>query len=168
MKPYPQRKSPRLPGYDYSQSATYFITICTGQRQHLFGEIRDGVMVLNTAGEVAAACWLSIPEHYPAVTLDAFVVMPNHTHGIVFLQGEQTSFKTILGQVVNAYKGAVTARIRTQQQLGDLIIWQSRYHDHIIRDEADLNRIRAYVKNNPANWREDTFFAEVEDDTHDE
>jgi REP element-mobilizing transposase RayT len=159
MKSYPQRKSPRLPGYDYSQSGAYFATICTAQRQHLFGEIHDSIMRLNLAGEVAAGCWLSIPDHYLSVHVDMFVVMPNHTHCIVFIQDDNKDFKTILGHVVNAYKGAVTARIRAQLGVDNLIVWQSRYHDHIIRDEAGLNHIRSYIENNPARWSEDVFFA---------
>ena len=70
-----RRKSIRLQGYDYSQAGAYFITVCTHNRVPLFGEIVDGVMVLNTAGQIVEKCWCAIPEHFPQVTLDEFVVM---------------------------------------------------------------------------------------------
>lgn len=158
MPTLPQRKSPRLKGYDYSQSGAYFVTICTHQRHHIFGTITDQIMGMNAAGELAAACWLAIPDHYPDVELDAFVVMPNHIHGILVLAGESSRFTTQLGRVVNAYKGAVTARLR-DQGLIEGVIWQTRYHDHIIRDEAGLNHIRTYIEHNSALWSEDSLYS---------
>ena len=77
------RKPIRLQGYDYSGIGSYFITICTFQRAYLFGEIQSGNMVLNDCGAHAKKCWTAIPEHYPNVSLDEFVVMPNHIHGII-------------------------------------------------------------------------------------
>ena len=159
MPSYRKRKSPRLQGYDYSQAGAYFVTICTHHRQHLFGTIADDTMHCNSAGDIATDCWLSIPEHYPDVELDAFVVMPNHVHGIMLLLGADANFQTILGRVINAYKGAVTSRIRKQQN-AELVVWQTRYHDHIIRNEGSLNRIREYVQHNPALWSQDAFFSE--------
>jgi REP element-mobilizing transposase RayT len=152
----PQRKSPRLQGYDYSAAGAYFVTICTHQRQPLFGRVEAGAMQLSAAGAVAAVCWDAIQEHYRAVELDAFVVMPNHVHGILVLSGNTNTFKTILGRVINGYKGAVTARLRQEQP--DLVVWQGRYHDHIIRDEKSLNRIQGYILTNPERWTEDTFY----------
>jgi putative transposase len=164
MKPLPQRKSPRLQGYDYSLSGLYFITICVYQRQHLFGSISNGSIELTTAGQIAAEGWLEIPKHYPDVVVENFVIMPNHMHGILCLRGDNAGFKTYLGRVINSYKGAVTARIRKQQADSPLDvptkIWQGRYHDHIIRSETVLQRIEAYIENNPALWSEDVFFTE--------
>ena len=79
------RKSIRLKGYDYSQAGSYFITICTKYRAHLFGKIVDGKMKLNATGKIADVCWRAIPEHYPNIRLDEFVIMPNHVHGIIFI-----------------------------------------------------------------------------------
>jgi putative transposase len=158
MRNYRQRKSPRLQGYDYSQSGGYFITICTHQRQYLFGCIDGNEMYLNLYGESASDCWRAIPKHYLDVELDAFVVMPNHVHGILFLHTDSKKFQTVLGRVINAYKGTVTAQIR-QKNDSEIVVWQGRYHDHIIRNEADLNRIREYVMHNPALWTEDIFYA---------
>lgn len=77
------RRSIRLKGYDYAQEGLYFITICCFENKHLFGKIMNGVMVLNEAGKVAEKCWLEIPEHFKNVVLHAFVIMPNHVHGIL-------------------------------------------------------------------------------------
>ena len=79
------RKSIRLQGYDYSQNGLYFITICTHNRECLFGEIIDKKMILNDAGKIADECWLKIPEHFPNAVLHEHVVMPNHVHGIIEL-----------------------------------------------------------------------------------
>ena len=81
------RKSIRLKGYDYSQNGLYFITICTYNRECLFGEIIDKKMILNDAGKIANECWLKIPEHFPDAVLHEYVVMPNHVHGIIELAG---------------------------------------------------------------------------------
>jgi REP element-mobilizing transposase RayT len=79
------RRSPRLPGYDYSQSGAYFVTICTNDRLCLFGDLTDGVMSLNPAGDMVCKAWSELPERYQGVNIDAFVVMPNHVHGIIVL-----------------------------------------------------------------------------------
>lgn len=85
MRKYPQRKSPRLQGYDYSQAGAYFVTICTHQRLPIFGEICAGEMYLSPIGEIAVACWLELPDHFPQMELDVWVVMPNHMHGIIVI-----------------------------------------------------------------------------------
>ncbi|MGC8825313.1 MAG: hypothetical protein ACP5PZ_12105 [Bacteroidales bacterium] len=79
------RRSIRLRGFDYSQQGAYFVTIVTQNRAHLFGNVVDGEMKLNDAGKIIQKCWLEIPEHFPNVVLHAFVIMPNHVHGILFL-----------------------------------------------------------------------------------
>jgi len=81
----PNRRSIRLPGYDYASAGWYFVTICCHKRQNLFGEIRQGEMALNAAGEMVEECWFNIPKHFPNTVLHEFVVMPNHVHGIIEL-----------------------------------------------------------------------------------
>ena len=83
--PQRNRRSIRLKGYDYSWPGAYFVSICAHNRECLFGEIVNGGMVLNDAGRMAEQCWHNIPLHFPHVELDAFVVMPNHVHGILFV-----------------------------------------------------------------------------------
>ena len=148
---YPQRKSPRLQGYDYTQSGAYFITIRTHKWVHWFGHITDGAMVLNPMGQIAADCWAAIPDHFPGVELDAAIVMPNHIHGIIVLPGGGAA----LGSMVGTYKAAITRQIRPLQNAPPDTIWHGRYHDRIIRDERALERIRHYIVSNPARWRPD-------------
>ena len=80
-----RRRSIRLQGYDYRQVGAYFVTICTHNRLFLFGQVMDGEMCLNDAGQIVEKCWSEIPGHFPHMALDAFVVMPNHVHGIIVL-----------------------------------------------------------------------------------
>jgi REP element-mobilizing transposase RayT len=85
--PSHHRRSIRLKGYDYTQPGAYFVTIVTQGRRHLFGEVTDGRIVLNDAGQMVTDVWMDLPHHYPGVMLDAFVTMPNHIHGIIVLVG---------------------------------------------------------------------------------
>jgi REP element-mobilizing transposase RayT len=91
MKKFYNRQSIRLSNYDYSKSGFYFITICTKDRKHLFGDIVSGKMVLNNAGRIVEKCWEEIPVHFPNVRIHTFVVMPNHIHGILKIQANDYS-----------------------------------------------------------------------------
>lgn len=169
MTPYdPQRhhrRSIRLNGYDYSRAGAYFVTVCTKGRACLFGDIVHGLMVLNEAGRVVDECWKDIPSHFPQVELDEFVVMPNHIHGIVRimdavgakhlspLPSRRPGTSHTLGSVIRGFKIGVTKWMRANTDVHD--VWQRNYHEHIIRDEASLNRIREYMANNPASWADD-------------
>jgi len=160
MSSYTRKNSLRLQGYDYAQAGAYFVTILAHQRRQLFGSITDGIMSLSKLGECVCLCWQRIPQHFPAVELDVSVVMPNHLHGIVVLHNVQEQAPS-LSAVVNSFKGAVT-RLARREDVGldlDMSIWHRSFHDHIIRNEADLNRIREYVMFNPARWTADTFYA---------
>ncbi|EAT58672.1 transposase [Chlorobium ferrooxidans] len=163
------RRSIRLSGYDYSRSGAYFITICTHNRFSLFGQITDGEMHLNDSGRMIERCWNEIPVHFPHVELDAFVVMPNHVHGIVAIadspnpprkppitpiQPSGTS-KTI-GSIVRGFKIGVTTWMRQNTNVHD--VWQRNYWERIIRNEPELNRIREYILNNPVNWDSDSLY----------
>ncbi len=111
MKYNPQihhRRSIRLKGYDYSRAGAYFITIRTQKGKCLFGEIIDGQMVLNGAGRAAEKCWDDIPGHFPHVALDAFVVMPNHVHGILIIIDENVGTQNPDGQ--NAWAKNIGAK----------------------------------------------------------
>ncbi len=164
--PLPQRKSPRLRGYDYSQAGAYFVTICTHKRLPLFGEIHHNAMALTALGSAAASAWLALPDYFPRVQLDAWVIMPNHMHGILAI-GWDDAFDTppddplyyrhTLGTVVNNYKGTVTRAARQTSDDPTVRVWQTRYHDHIVRRERDLQAIRDYIVANPAHWTEDEF-----------
>jgi len=165
------RKSIRLRGYDYSQAGLYFITICTHERLPLFGKIDDGKMVTNDAGLVAKKCWQEIPDHFPQIILDGFVVMPNHIHGIIEirdtvgaknllpLQNVETAMKhgtsKTVGSIVRGFKIGVTKWFREHTDIHQ--VWQRNYHEHIIRNEEAYLNISEYIEYNPEQWQEDTY-----------
>jgi len=158
---FPKRKSPRLVGYDYAREGAYSITVCTHERINHFGQITNGIMYLNAIGMIVNTCWNEIPIHYPSVELDAFVIMPNHLHGILVFDDlvSVSAHSRSLGVIVSTFKAAVTRRIaKLTLTEPPTRLWQRNYYDHIIRNEADLNRIREYVMSNPERWQEDRFY----------
>ena len=168
------RRSIRLQKYDYSRSGAYFVTLCAHNRVCVFGDIVDRKMRVNDAGKMAQVCWQAIPDHYPYVNLDAFVVMPNHVHGILFIidcrtgairvgaknfsplqkspQRPHGTSKTI-GSVIRGFKIGVTKWMRANTPVRD--VWQRNYWERVIRNESELNCIREYIRNNPLQWEMD-------------
>lgn len=141
----------RLANYDYRWAGWYFVTFVTYQRQRLFARVRRRELVLTPLGEIAHRTWLTIPEHRPGVSLDAFVVMPDHVHGLLQFRTSSRSAGRHMDNVLGSFKSAVTREIR--QQLPEIgRIWQSGYHDWIVRNEISLGRIRRYIDNNPDRW----------------
>ena len=126
----------------------------------LFGTVIDGTMHANAAGQIAQSVWQSIPAHRPQVELDVFVIMPNHIHGLLWIADDPTVAVPSLSTIVGGYKAEVTRQIRRLMSDASRIIWQGRFHDNIIRTQVTLDRIRAYVAENPQRWSEDTFYAE--------
>lgn len=154
------RRSIRLSGYDYSRQGMYFITICAQDRACLFGEIADGIMHLSNVGMMVQATWDEIPQHYPDVEFDAFVVMPNHVHGIVAIMGNDYPAGRSLADVASAFKSLTTRRYADGVRNLDWPpfrgrLWQRNYYEHIIRDDGSLDRIRQYILDNPNRWEED-------------
>jgi REP-associated tyrosine transposase len=173
-----RRRSIRLKGYDYSRASAYFVTICTHERACLFGGVVDCEMRVNDAGRMVEECWSAIPNHFPHVDLDAFVVMPNHVHGIIVItdrtvgaknvspllaknllplpDGNTSTHKPIrspsktVGSIVRSFKIGVTKWFR--ENTVTHIVWQRNYYEHVIRNEESLNRIRPYVLDNPVRW----------------
>jgi len=174
-----RRRPIRLPEYDYTQAGAYFITLCTYKRKFLFGNVVDSEMRLNQAGQLVLAEWLALPRHYPHVSLDVFVVMPNHVHGIVILLHPQDVRTTAgagsisirmhgLSEIVRALKTFSARRINASRSTSGTPLWQRGYYEHIIRTEESLNRIREYVVNNPIQWeydRENPFAADPKPNT---
>lgn len=148
------RQSTRLRGYDYSSAGAYFITICTHQRECIFGEIVDEVIRPNAWGEIVATCWHEIAQHFPTVELDAFVLMPNHVHGIVVIVAPPSQPSPIpkLGQIIAYFKYQSTKRINLLRDQASVPIWQRNYYDRIIRDDKALDAIREYIAANPIRW----------------
>ncbi len=164
------RRSFRLREYDYSQPGAYFITICTHNREYLFGNVVDGKMVLNEFGKIVEQCWLETEKMRNGVIVDAFVIMPNHLHGIIVITDDyvgaycntplrvfRSPSKTI-GAIVRGFKSASTKRINQIRQTPGFPVWQRNYYEHIIRNEIELNRIRKYIIDNPLKWELDRFF----------
>lgn len=153
---YKRKNSLRLNGYDYAQAGAYFVTILAYRRLHHFGHISNDEMTYSALGDLAAACWNNIPKHFPSVEIDLFVIMPNHTHGILVLDDSLESRPT-LSQIINTYKGSVTRLARHSNLIDpDYPIWHRSFHDHIIRNESSLNYIRNYVLHNPSLWEKDS------------
>jgi REP element-mobilizing transposase RayT len=220
-----QRHSLRLAHYDYIRAGAYFITLCAFRRELLFGAIAGGEVRLSAAGQIAAEEWERSAEIRAEIELDAWVVMPNHLHGIVVitdssagahgdgtagdmpsvgadgrpptatiaqpcgahgrasidippsvgahgratpglppsvgatgrspLQRPRGPEKRSLGAFVAGFKSAATQRINESRRAPGLPVWQRNYYEHVIRNEQDLARIRAYIAGNPARWAED-------------
>lgn len=170
------RRSIRLKGHDYSRVGAYFITICTQNRECLFGDILDGVMRLNDAGEIVADEWLKTAAIRHEIELDVWVVMPNHFHGVAVIVNSGTTVDCrgdrpvaptrpqprSVGAVMAGFKSAVTKRINEYHQTPGAKLWQRNYYEHIIRDEMELKNIRGYIQNNPLLWETDSLFPKIE------
>ncbi len=172
-------ESTRLAGWDYSAPGWYFVTICTAWRALSLGEVVDGQMQLSPAGQIVAEEWLRTPQVRSDVALDEWVVMPNHVHGIIVIvppdvETSRRDVSTIpfappqrhesaqpvaglrphtLAAIINQIKSTCTKRIWASGMTD--FAWQSRFYDHIIRDEASLARIRQYIRDNPERWEHD-------------
>ena len=148
------RKSIRLKDFDYASPGAYFITICVFQRECVLGEIIDGEMILSSAGERTLEIWNGLPSRFPTVELDAFVIMPNHVHGILYLTTDNPKMVTI-SAVLRVFKSLSARTINKELGRAERPAWQRGFWDHINRDEMELGRIREYILNNPYAWFED-------------
>ena len=144
----PSRRPTRLPGFDYSTANYYFVTICTFEKQCLFGNPD----ALNNIGMLAYSDMQVISDHYEGVTVDCFVVMPNHIHAIIALDSPGISLDKIIGQ----YKSGVSRK--ANKLFAQKPIWQRSFHDHIIRNQASYEKIWTYVVYNAQKWEEDCFY----------
>jgi len=142
------RKHPRLPNYDYSQPNYYFVTICTKDMRQIFGKAGAP----NWRGNIAEEGILAIAKHFPSIRIDKYVVMPNHIHAIVVLQQKDISLTTVIGQ----YKAYVSREIHKKEP--EYTVWQTSFHDHVIRIQQAYEKIWLYIDANPANWNKDCFF----------
>jgi REP element-mobilizing transposase RayT len=178
-------ESARLQNWNYSWNGFYFVTICTKNRECFLGNITDGKMKLSDIGKMARKYWLEIPNHFPFVQLDAFVVMPNHVHGIIIIDktdnivgrdvacnvstvsdktsidGKNENMALIspkqgsLSTIIRSYKSVVTKHARKTRID---FSWQPRFYDHIIRNDNSYQNISEYIINNPLNWNNDKLY----------
>jgi putative transposase len=160
------RRSIRLRDYDYTLAGAYFVTIVTRDRKCLFGDVVDGEIRLNHWGRTVQDEWKKSAQIRKEIELEAFVVMPNHIHGIIVITGaperatgqsplQSGPTRRSLGAFVGGFKSAVTKRISELRGSPHTPVWQRNYFEHIIRDEDSLNRVRQYIFENPARWEFD-------------
>lgn len=179
-------QSNRLREFDYGSEACYFITICTQNRMHYLGEIvsrQDSdfqttaaethnyasleprpFLEMSSIGKIAFQYWSEISNHYPFVFVDEFVIMPNHLHGILYVNPENKSEWTSnkfgpqsrnLGAIVRGFKSSVK---RYANQNNITFHWQKNYYEHIIRNTKEHEVIKNYIINNPKNWINDKLY----------
>jgi putative transposase len=162
------RRSIRIPGFDYAAPGWYFVTVCGLDREPLFGRVRDGKADLSAFGHLVEVCWQEIPIHFPRVSLDDFVVMPNHLHGIVVIGHEDGTacraptseafaapVPESLATIVRSFKSAATKAINDVRGTRGSPVWQRDYHERVIRDQRELAIKRRYIAQNPVNWAQD-------------
>ena len=172
-----RNESSRLPGWDYRNAGTYFITIVTKNRFRYFGEIDNGYMHYSPIGSIAHVLWNEIEYHEKnGVQLGEMVVMPDHLHGIIIVPDTPVEIPPVgtlhatslqsadhsssnhsdispkpgsVSTIVRSYKSAVS---KYAHRLGFDFAWQPRFHDRIIRDEREFENITKYIRNNPRDW----------------
>lgn len=156
----PQRKRIRLPEYDYSSNGAYFITFCTKGRERLLSHVDVGAtigrppeVVLTDWGRIVEEAIQTLPEYYTIITVDNYVIMPNHVHLLLFMYSDsgRPMVAPTVSRVIQQLKGIVSKRIGKT-------IWQRSYYDHVIRGEEDYRSAWDYIDNNPARWSEDEYY----------
>ena len=160
---HPVRKKNRLPCWDYRSNGAYFITICTqNQVQSLCSIVGDGLPVPKPAWNIAEHYIRQIRLKYPSVFVQKYVIMPNHIHMLLFINkmdGTSVQSPTV-SDVIGWYKYQVSKMVNQNSETIGKRFFQRSFHDHVIRNERDYQRIWEYIDNNPRRWNEDCFFAE--------
>ncbi|MBN2682266.1 MAG: transposase [Bacteroidales bacterium] len=179
-------ESCRLQNWNYGWNGQYFITICTKNREHYFGEIIEGKMQLSNIGVIANILWYEIKNHAKKIKIDEFVVMPNHIHGIITIENDDLMDNVVvetrhalslqqpqpqsqsIGQqrfqnqgkntISSIIGGYKSAVTKHVNRLGYIFAWQPKFYDHIIRDDDSLHRIKKYILDNPKKWKNDNFY----------
>jgi len=167
------RRSIRLTGFDYSSRGAYFITLCTHQRQCIFGNIVNETVQLNAIGSIVHDEWVRTPEIRPSVVLSDFVVMPNHLHGIIIIMPESRASHRLaptkaqhtvsnerpmgpasdsIAAILAQFKSMATRRVNALNEAISSRLWQRNYYEHIIRDDEQMGNIREYIVHNPSQW----------------
>jgi len=168
------RKSIRLQEYDYANQGAYYVTICTWKRECIFGDLIKLSLQLNSLRDIVMQCWQDLPNHYRNIELDEFMIMPNHLHGIIWINGDiaraglplptnvgaglkpaPTRKQHGLPEIVRALKTFSSRQINQLRQTPGKPVWQRTYFDRIIRNETELYKIREYIRNNPLQWELD-------------
>ncbi len=158
------RKIIRLSGFDYATPGYYYVTLCTKNKQCLFGKVAGGEMMINALGRIVVEVWQGLASNFSDLVLDEFIVMPNHVHGLVRIE-KRLSFKeagtaATLSQVVGALKSKSTllCRKRLFPEKKKLEFWQKTFYDRVIRNEEELLKVREYIRYNAQKWEKDEYF----------
>jgi REP element-mobilizing transposase RayT len=146
------RKFIRLKGFDYSQTEAYFITTNVQDPNHLLCTITNDLIELTDIGTVVNDEWSGLPDHYPQVEIDEFVIMPDHFQGIIILHESQKPYS--VSEVVRNFKTYSAKKINSLKGRTGLRFWQRNYYEHVVRDDMDLNRICQYIQENPLKWQD--------------
>jgi len=166
------RRSIRLPRADYTEPGAYFVTICAAERNNVFGRIEGSDVKLSPLGNIVRACWVQIPEHFPAATLKEFVVMPNHVHGILALtvgaryivpidrtarmpERFQKPVQGSIPTIIRTCKAAVARLARKELGIDRNQIWQRNYFERVLRDGQEYSDASRYILENPQRWEWD-------------
>ena len=157
----PKRKLPRMRGFDYSQEAVYFVTICSHENKHIFGDVSkigdNNVFFSSRIGELVKENFFRLPERFPEFTLIHFSLLPNHLHFLTMKEKTDHSNVKTLSDLVGAFKSLSDRAVRNE--MPGVRIWQKSFHDHIIRDEKDFQTHWLYIEENVNRWNEDEYFA---------
>ena len=167
---YTRRNNNRIPQHDYSKPGHYFVTICTQNRREMFGAIINNQMILNNTGCMVNSWWRKMFVKYKNISMNAYIVMPNHIHGIIHIVGAGSprpcddiacdgigrgNRAPTIGHMVAYFKYQSTKQINKSRNTPGKQIWQRNYYDHIIRNDRSLYRTRQYIKTNPFTWEYD-------------
>ncbi|MFA5103771.1 MAG: transposase [Candidatus Margulisiibacteriota bacterium] len=158
------RKSIRLANYVYSRNGYYFVTVCTQKHRDVFGYVLNNKIILNEFGKIVEKCWHDLPNHYKNVKLGAFVIMPDHIHGIIIINNADNfvgaGFKPAptssnapsklhgLSEIIRGFKTFSAKRINEFRNIRGFPVWQRNYFEHVIRNECELGKIRMYINTN--------------------
>ncbi len=155
----PNRKLPRMNGFDYSQEAVYFVTICSHENKHIFGEVSKigdtNVFSPSRIGELVKEIFFRLPERFPEFSLIHFSLLPNHLHFLTMKMKTDPETERSLSDLVGAFKSLSYRAVRNE--IPGIGIWQKSFHDHIIRDEKDLQTHWYYIEENVYRWNEDEY-----------
>ena len=167
-KELPKRKHPRLDNYDYSSTGAYFVTICTQNRRCVLSRIvgrglapaETTAIEYTSLGEIAEKQLFLLADRYPYLTIDQYVIMPNHIHAILILNGDTAgaSPRPTLTDIVCAYKSLTTRECKKNGFEG--ILFQTSFYEHIIRGREDYEEIVKYIYENPIRWYYDELYTE--------
>lgn len=152
-------KPSRLEDFDYSSIRSYFLTIVTRKRECILGSIEDGSIKLTVEGAICNRWWEWLAEQYDYVKLEDYVIMPNHIHGIIrftSLNALEPTVQLSIGRIISAFKTKSTAEVNRLRNSPGIKFWQDDFHDRIIRNEEERNRIAEYIRLNPQRWAEDS------------